>query len=967
MGARDGFEIDREGARLLRDGVEVPIEKKTLDLLCYLAEHPGRLIRKDELIERVWKASAMSDGALSNAIAKLRKALGQGARDREPIETVHGRGYRFHAKHQPAPAALGAPSEPFVGRHELIEQLEGVLEQVAAGAGRLILLSGEAGIGKSRLLSELALRACARGFGVRRGLCYPGGVAPAYWPWVEIIRDALGDASVRRALPSDTWAIASLTPELLAPSALAQDAQALRFRLFDELARWFSGAAAHTPQLIVIDDLQWADHSSIELLDHLARALTRQRVLLAVAQRPPLAEPDDAASFAMQRLLRPALHKPLTGLSREEVAQWMAALVAPPLDERFSELLHANTQGNPFFIQQVVQLIAQRNETLSQAGLARSGLPPAVREVIQQRLRTLPVETRSLLRVAAVVGLSFEAALLARVCDQPLPFVLRTLDPALRFQLVRGREQRFELTHALLCDTLYEELSLDARSALHATLARVLADQASDADPRSLAELVRHDLLAVPFHPEVAAAHARRAAAAARETSGFEAAASMLERVIARLALEGDQAERRCELLHELGLDWYCAGDIGRARRTLADAARLASETGSSHWLARVVCRLTSWFEHAGFRQEASALLSLSLAQVGSSEPEYATLLARHAQSDPHLTAGERAELFARAQRLADESGNAELMQDVAIARVCLRDPAQLPASRAAVTAYRTLIQAQSIAPGGAEQRMRHFSVGLTEYWCALLEGDLAAADSSLSQCQAALDTCRVPQLELLFGMVRCMRAISDGRLSDASFELERLRELDERTGGPCDAWLYCSLRLAEAKGDVEALHSLSQHADMTAFERLTPRQAADGHAWAAAAAAQHGHAAIARWFLTRIPSSEIARMPTASGDLALLCSLAEAYAALGDASCADALYAQLAPHAAHNAVGIALQYLGSVEHHLGLLALLRGKPERAVEHAQAALVFNQKLPSPPCVARSQRLLAAASARCTRS
>src|SRR5262245_38781262 len=101
----DSFEIDREGARLLRDGAPVPLERKTFDLLCYFAANPDRLIGKDELVERVWHASALSDGALSNTVAKLRKALGQGARDREPIETVHGRGYRFHMKPQPTAAA----------------------------------------------------------------------------------------------------------------------------------------------------------------------------------------------------------------------------------------------------------------------------------------------------------------------------------------------------------------------------------------------------------------------------------------------------------------------------------------------------------------------------------------------------------------------------------------------------------------------------------------------------------------------------------------------------------------------------------------------------------------------------------------------------------------------------------------------------------------------------------------------
>lgn len=246
-----------------------------LDLLCYLAEHPGRLIRKDELITQVWNATVLSDSVLSNTVAKLRKALGQGARDREPIETVHGRGYRFHAmpksRRAIEPNAPPVRTEPFVGRHANIAQLDTVLAEVERGAGRLVLLSGEARIGKSRTLDELDSHAAAHEFSAWRGVAYAGGVAPAYWPWVEIVRAALAEPESRRHVPSDSWAITSLVPELLESDIRSDDAHALRLRLFDELMRWFAAASVHRPCLIAIDDLQWADVASVELLDHLAR------------------------------------------------------------------------------------------------------------------------------------------------------------------------------------------------------------------------------------------------------------------------------------------------------------------------------------------------------------------------------------------------------------------------------------------------------------------------------------------------------------------------------------------------------------------------------------------------------------------------------------------------------------------------------------------------------------------------
>lgn len=957
----DSFEIDREGARLLRAGVEVPLERKTFDLLCYLAANPERLIRKDELVERVWNASALSDGALSNTVAKLRKALGQGARDREPIETVHGRGYRFHIKLQPT-AAAPAPApraEPFVGRAAVLEQLIEVLERVEAGAGRLILVSGEAGIGKSRLLSELSMLANARGFSTWHGSCYAGGVAPAYWPWIELLREALSDARLRRYVPSDGWAIASLTPELLTPSARVQDAQALRFQLFDELVRWLSAAAADSPRLIVLDDVQWADPSSIELLDHLARGLARQRVMLAVALRLPAAE-----TSAHQRLLRAAVHVPLTGLSTLEVSELVTALAKAAPEARVAELLHAKTHGNPFFVQQVLQLLAQRGRPLSAADLNSSELPPAVREVIQQRLHGLPAETRQLLRAAASIGQAFDAALLARISQQPLAAVLSALDPALRLGVVSAAEQRFELTHALMRDALYDELSLEARGALHAALSGALAEQAASADARTLAELVRHDLLAVPFAPEAAVSHACRAAAAAREASGFEAAAAITERMLERLSLESGQSERRCELLYQLGLDRFCAGDLERGRRALEDAARLASELGASRWLVRTVCRLTGWFEVGEFRHEVKALISQALAQVDDSEPAYAVLLARHAQLNPQLGAAERQRLYARAERLAGGSSDPELIMEVVNSRACQLHPAQLAEIRAASAAYRALAEQHPRALSGVRRHLASFAVEFAEYWCALIEGDLEVADIALSQCEVSAQASRVPHVARLITLFRTTRAISDGRLHDAQSGIERLRESGEIAGALGMVWLFCEFLLMEAKGDRAALDLLMQHADVAMFERVPQQRAASAFAWAAALTARLGHAAKARVFLARALSFDIASMPLVMGDLGTLCAIAETYALLSDASRADALYAQLAPYAALNAVGGALDYLGSVAHYLGLLALLRERPEDAVEQLQQAVAFNAELPNPALLTRSQELLASARALC---
>jgi DNA-binding winged helix-turn-helix (wHTH) protein len=252
----DGFEIDPEEGRLLRNGVEVPLERRSFEMLCYLATHPGRLIEKQELLSHVWQVRSLSRGVLASTLAKLRKALGQAANQREPIETVHGRGYRFHGVVQRAqarptneseavPASRASRARPFVGRKQALETLAKALEQAACGHGQLLLLVGDAGIGKTRMLEELSPRAQQHGFSIWEGSSHDGAGAPPYWPWVEILRKAQQELPAPKShVPTDCAALCLLWPELVESSVVADaGAPSTRFRLFDELSRFLGSAS----------------------------------------------------------------------------------------------------------------------------------------------------------------------------------------------------------------------------------------------------------------------------------------------------------------------------------------------------------------------------------------------------------------------------------------------------------------------------------------------------------------------------------------------------------------------------------------------------------------------------------------------------------------------------------------------------------------------------------------------------
>ncbi len=164
------------------------LERRAFEMLCYLAAHPGRLVTKDELLNEVWAAAALSNGVLANAAAKVRKAIGQPPSADGPLETVRGRGFRWRAAATDGTAASAVDpgdTDPFVGRGSVMERLTQLVDSAAQGNGQVVHLVGDAGIGKTRTLAELGTHARARGFSVWEGTAYDGGVAPAYWLWVE--------------------------------------------------------------------------------------------------------------------------------------------------------------------------------------------------------------------------------------------------------------------------------------------------------------------------------------------------------------------------------------------------------------------------------------------------------------------------------------------------------------------------------------------------------------------------------------------------------------------------------------------------------------------------------------------------------------------------------------------------------------------------------------------------------------
>ena len=419
------------------------------------------------------------------------------------------------------PAAAAQPRGGFVGRERELAALVGGLDDAVAGRGRLFLLAGEPGIGKSRLAEEVIARARDRGARVLVGRCWEAGGAPAYWPWVQSLRPyvrATDRASLRSQLGGGATDVARLLPELrdlladLGP-APALEPEGARFRLFDSLGAFLKRMAITRPLVLVLDDLHAADEPSLLLLRFVARELGDSRVLIVGAYRdvdPTLADP---LATTLTELAREPLTRTLAlaGLGEAEVARFIELAEPTASGAELAPAVHAETEGNPLFIGEIVRLLAAERR-LGAPATGALAIPQSVREVIGRRLRRLSEDCNRLLTMASVLGREFDLDALAGVSALEREAVLERLDEAIEARVVseiRGAVGRIRFAHALIRDAAYHSLTTSRRVRLHRQVAETIETvYFADLDSH-LVELAHHYVHAAAG--EKAIDYARRA------------------------------------------------------------------------------------------------------------------------------------------------------------------------------------------------------------------------------------------------------------------------------------------------------------------------------------------------------------------------------------------------------------------------------------------------------------------------
>ena len=664
---------------------------------------------------------------------------------------------------------------PFAGRDHELQELLDLLARAGDGEGALVLLSGEAGIGKTRLAEELTARA-GEGTLALWGRCVDSPAAPPYLPWLQVargLRRALGaDGFAELATPVQHQAILAALPELRDAGAEPGHDHGDRFVLFEAMSDLLRSAAAARPVLLVLDDLHWADEPTLLLLGWLAADLPRTRLLAVATYRDQALGPD----HPLRRLLHEAPRGALVPLALDGLGEGALATLARAAGMEDADALAGplarRTGGNPFFTIETLRLLAA-----DPAGATADRVPEGAAAVLGRRLDTLSPACRSLLDAAAVAG-DFSLDVLERATATPRAALLDHLDEAVAAGLVLDRHGSREFAHGLVRDTVRAAIPRARAAALHARVAEALEARPEHEAAGHAAELAHHHAAAMEVDAGHRAAAHRWAVAAARgaeERLAHEEAARLLRLAVDTAAAEaGADAGDRAELLLALAVAHRRAGDVLGCLAAAEQAAELAAALDDGDLCARAALATRGVSgPHVGGR--ILALCSRAVEAAPADPVLRARVVSRraHAAFDGFPGTPEeelqRREQSAEALRLAEALGDTETLFDALNARqMALADPA------------------------GVEER-------------------LAVADRTV-----ALGRSTGADTVLEWGHTwRCDALFQLGRVDEAAAEMERSAEVAERLHDTLGRWRTLMLRSAFAtlRGDFAAARALSDEA----------------------------------------------------------------------------------------------------------------------------------------------------------
>ena len=956
----DDYEFDANKLELRRAGRPIKADRLLLRILRVLVRRPGDLITKHEIVAEVWDERAVSDNALSVSMARLRKLLGHERSRREMVLNVHGRGYRFmrpvttrDAAMGPAlaSAAAGRVGTPFVGRARVLMRLREALQDAAAGSGSLCVLSGEAGIGKTRVVEVLAREAAASGLPVAWGFCREVGEAPALWPLTQIARELIHKLGLDPTLlrPELRQLLPDLHEREVEPAGRGCsmiDTHATKHRIFDAIAQVLTLAAGRSPCLLILDDLHRADPASLEFLHYFVDELAGTRTALFATLRsdePP--SPHFSYVIGHRNTRRIALGR----LSQDDVGSYLGALVG---EERpaLAHALFVKSEGNPFFM---TELARQIKDAEPGATIERLSLPYAALDLVRQRVARLDDAARGALSQAAVIGRQFSLPVLQAITGRDAQTLMQNLDHALESGVVhvaRDSATSFEFSHELLRAVLYDALSPAERRECHFLTAQALEQRVQAGEVWPAAELAYHFRLALPAgDPRKAVRHCIQAGQDASRVYAYADGARYFRQAREALDLvEHPSASLRVRLLLQqaLLLRAHSALEFEPLIREVISAAR---SQGFGVQLAYAGLLLGPY---RGFPAASGSRAVLEEARDLLPESDLGTraaVEARLASIPPLAYDNDQARaLLQRAREQADASELPLALYNVRMAELYLTHG---PRDRAAAADAMREIERLCRTP---ELSMTVQAVLLEAHRAvaALQDGELPAMYAALDRGLARshqLD----PDLHWLLLRMRALARIHEGDTAGGTQQLMSLVRPEHSTRA------FASDLLCAADACL-----VQQTPERIPREQLLSLMAADPddppNIWAlkVRTLSAAGYASEAMRQLAEVKATQLAALPCDRDYLGTLGALTRAALALSAREYLEALVPLLKPYADLFATNIAFYCEGSGAQLLGLIAARLGRNVEAQQLLAEAISLSEQRGLGACAAQARLELA---------
>jgi tetratricopeptide (TPR) repeat protein len=826
----------------------------------------------------------------------------------------------------------------FVGRERERAQLWAGWQGAREGRAYHVLLSGEAGIGKTRLVDELVDQVTRDGGRVMRGRCWDPGGTPAYWPWIQALAwyiDEVGEEPASRLLADLDPALVRLLPALRSRVPVPDDdggAEASQLRLYQATPSLLQRLASDRPLLLVLDEMESADGPSLQLLRFVARARGDSPRMVVAVYRTPL-PPGATTAAPLAALARePGLELiALAGLAREEVGRLIEAMTGGPPPAGAAEALHARTGGNPLYTSEFLRLRSARGQ--ADADVASAPLPSGVRGIIRQRLATLPAGCQQLLSLAAVLGKEFELDALAGLARQGSEALLDALAPAFAAGiLVPSRDHPLGQTfsHPLVRDSLYEDLSPSTRGELHQRAAESLRARPSSGE-EPLEAIAGHYLAAVPVGAgpqalEFCRRAARRANALAMRDEAvrwFQQAAALCDS--GALGPTGSAA-LSADVLLELGDAQARAGWAEEAVATLEKVAERAERLGLPTHLARAALGLGGRFvwSRAVRGSTQNQLLEKALAGLPPDEISMrARLLARLAGLQRDLTSARQNVARCReAVALARRAGDLDALC-LSLTALGLYEGTQGPTRRLLEIADELAAAARAL--GDLEREMQAHDFRAAGH---IDDGDLAGAEEALGVSMRLAQQLAQPAQRWYAATVRAELTLLRGQLDRAEEQAAEARRIGERAHGNesrlCQLMQLCLIRREQGR----AAEMLVVIDDLLTLLPVYGMILRCFRAWLAL---DCGRPDEARAFLDRQLQSGWADLQDLIIHRFMLALCAEMSLRLGHAEAAAALEPMLASVPKAHLVSAAAASAGSAARYRGLVAMALGRREDAV------------------------------------